>query len=241
MKNRRMRMFAGPNGSGKSTINFKIRKEYDAGIYVNADDIEKAIFSDHGIQLNDFGISEISESEFLDYCNSHSLIEKAKERGFTIGFSFSDKNTIHPTGKINSYQAALVADFIRSKLIDKGVKFSFETVMSDQSKIDILKKTRENGYKNYLYYICTEDSRINCDRVNQRVEKGGHPVPESLIISRYERSLSHLRSAVSQTYRSFIYDNSGKEAELILEVFEGKTVTPYSDRIPNWVQKHLLR
>ncbi len=38
----RMRMFAGPNGSGKSTINAVIRPEL-LGVYINPDDIEKAI------------------------------------------------------------------------------------------------------------------------------------------------------------------------------------------------------
>ncbi len=38
----RLRMFAGPNGSGKSTIKDMLPPER-LGVYVNADDIEKAI------------------------------------------------------------------------------------------------------------------------------------------------------------------------------------------------------
>lgn len=39
---KRVRMFAGPNGSGKSTIKASIRFDF-FGIYINPDDIEKAI------------------------------------------------------------------------------------------------------------------------------------------------------------------------------------------------------
>ena len=38
----RLRMFAGPNGSGKSTINEVLPPQL-LGIYVNADEMEKAI------------------------------------------------------------------------------------------------------------------------------------------------------------------------------------------------------
>ena len=43
MQNKRLRMFAGPNGSGKSTVFNEIKEQYDfdLGIYLNADEIEK--------------------------------------------------------------------------------------------------------------------------------------------------------------------------------------------------------
>jgi predicted ABC-type ATPase len=43
MKPPRLRIFAGPNGSGKSTLFDAFTKNYQAGIFVNADLIEQEL------------------------------------------------------------------------------------------------------------------------------------------------------------------------------------------------------
>jgi len=70
---------------------------------------------------------------------------------------------------------------------------------------------------------------------------GGHPVSRKKIKSRYYNSLDNLKDAVRYTYRTFIFDNSGSNPRLILEVFEGEDVTFYDDEIPHWVDKYLLK
>lgn len=37
---KKFRMFAGPNGSGKSTLIQEVKKNYNVGIFINADEIE---------------------------------------------------------------------------------------------------------------------------------------------------------------------------------------------------------
>lgn len=54
----RMRVFAGPNGSGKSTIIKEIQKKVRTGIYINADDIEKACKDKKFINLGDYGLEK---------------------------------------------------------------------------------------------------------------------------------------------------------------------------------------
>lgn len=39
---------------------------------------------------------------------------------------------------MNSYIASDIAEFIRQELLTEGLSFSFETVMSDLSKVDFL-------------------------------------------------------------------------------------------------------
>ena len=112
--------------------------------------------------------------------------------------------------------------------------------MSHISKVDFLKETQERGYKNYLYYISTESPLINIERVKQRVGLGGHFVPESKIKSRYFNSLKLLKKAVKYTYRTFVFDNSEKEAKFILEIYKGEEVFYKYSEIPKWVDDYLL-
>lgn len=48
----RLRMFAGPNGSGKSTLKDILPPQW-LGVYVNADEIEKAIRTNANLNLTD--------------------------------------------------------------------------------------------------------------------------------------------------------------------------------------------
>jgi predicted ABC-type ATPase len=73
--------------------------------------------------------------------------------------------------------AQMLAYFLREELLKQNLKFSFETVFSHRSKLDIMKRAAENGYKVYLYFVSTESPDINIYRVSLRKEKGGHDVP----------------------------------------------------------------
>ncbi len=72
------------------------------------------------------------------------------------------------------------------------------------------------------------------------MKKGGHPVPESKITSRYFRSLGLLSDAIQETYRSYIFDNSGDKHQLIMEIFQGKEIILHSTEIPNWAQIYII-
>lgn len=112
--------------------------------------------------------------------------------------------------------------------------------MSHPSKLDDFRSATESGFKCYLYFICTSSPIINIERVNLRVKKGGHPVPEDKIEERYYRSLELLKGEAKLSYRSFIWDNSGKQKQLIAEVEEGHKVTLHNNVVPAWVDKYLL-
>jgi predicted ABC-type ATPase len=137
-----------------------------------------------------------------------------------------------------SYHASIVADFIRRKLLEQSVSFSFETVMSHHSKVDFLREAQLKGYRTYLYYVATIDPSINVSRVKLRVRQGGHDVPETKIRSRYVNSLSLLMDAIEVSNRAYIFDNSvdGQESIWLAEVTDGTDITLKSTTIPAWFQ-----
>ncbi len=241
LKSRRLRVFGGPNGSGKSTILNQIDAKYNIGHYVNADEIEKQLKSTQSISLSDYGISNFDIKKFKNLRASHSIIKKAERDGYSVDLYFDKGFIINPDKNSHSYEAAFIADILRTEILKSGKKFAFETVMSHKSKVQFLKKTLKSGYKNYLYYISTESPVINIERVKQRVKLGGHPVSVAKIKSRYFNSLKNLKSAVEQTYRTFVFDNSGEKPILILEVYQGEDVTYYHSEIPHWVDNYLLQ
>lgn len=66
--------------------------------------------------------------------------------------------------------------------------------------------------------------------------EGGHDVPISKIISRYEKSIVNCCIASMIADRTYIYDNSveNTDAKLLFRLTEGKTCKQYVDNIPKW-------
>jgi predicted ABC-type ATPase len=79
-------------------------------------------------------------------------------------------------------QAQIIADQRRDACIDSKRSFSFETVMSHPSKIDILARARAAGFLTQLFFVAIGDPRTNVERVRLRVAQGGHDVPEEKIV-----------------------------------------------------------
>ena len=143
--------------------------------------------------------------------------------------------------KVDSYLAADLAEFIRQQLLMADISFTYETVMSHQSKIDFLKEAQENGYRVYLYFIATEYPEINISRVNIRVAQKGHFVSPETITDRYYKSLNQLKSAIKLSNRAYLWDNSSSAAILFAEITDGNEVAIIDpDKVPNWFLKHVV-
>src|SRR5665213_3650761 len=166
-ENKRMRIFAGPNGSGKSTLFSEFKKNYDPGYFVNADEIEKLLNSSGLIDLNTFGIEANSKGlkTFSNTKEAKTLMAKAKEEGHVIDIEVNENYIVDKAKDTHSYEASFAASFIRTLLYKNSKSFSFETVMSHPSKLDEIKKAKKAGYKIYLYFVCTDNSQININRV----------------------------------------------------------------------------
>lgn len=114
--------------------------------------------------------------------------------------------------------------------------------MSHISKVELLNYAKLKGFRTYLYYIATDDPEINISRVKNRVNLGGHNVPENLIIDRYHRSLDLLINALKATDRAYLFDNSTHLSNhvFIAEITNGQELEIKTDYVPSWVQKFVL-
>ena len=239
----KLRIFAGPNGSGKTTLFDSIKSEYfSTKLFVNADFLEEA-FKKYGfINLSDFNIF-VAHDIFEDFCIKSGLFKKA---GFdTISWGLAVKENVivkqeqAKTLLYNSYHFAIVADFIRQELIRNKISFSFETVFSHPSKLELIDLAHQNGYKVYLYFIGTETPIMNLERVKDRVIKGGHPVEEEKIQVRYFLTMDLLIEMIKRSDETYLWDNSGIKHQYIGNIKKGIMEFEQSS-IPNWIDTFIL-
>lgn len=237
----RIRVFAGPNGSGKSTLFSKIQNKFNTGAFINADLLEQQIIRSGLIDLNDYGIKATIEDfeNFKKNPSAQSLLKKAASENLEIDLTLSENYLVDKTKESHSYESAFAAQFIRNQLLIKDRTFSYETVMSHPSKIEELQMAKDLGFKTYLYFVCTENPLVNIDRVENRIEKGGHAVNEDRIKSRYTKSLEQLLPALKIAYRSYLFDNSGRKMELIAEAYN-QNLKFSTENIPNWVYEYVI-
>jgi len=238
MKTPRLRIFAGPNGSGKSTLKSVINDEL-LGVYINPDEIEQYIKDNGFLDISRFKVTALKD-EILDFFIKHPLVKKANLDLEAQKLSFDEYKLDFSNITINSYFASVCADFIRQKLIELKVSFTFETVMSSSDKVELLKKAQEKGYRTYLYFIATQDPIINISRVKNRVRNGGHDVPEEKIISRYYRSMELLSEAIKYSNRAYIFDNSTLDRVWLAQINDGVEIEFKSEDIPTWMRYYLI-
>lgn len=251
VKTPRIRMFAGPNGSGKSTMISGLDSRLSK-LFLNADNLERdlktsPIFNPHVFD------ERIEIAKLVDYLVNatrtvkHDDGSESKIPLLSVA-PVANGNLIDLTGNsIDSYLAARILDFIRFELVSLKVSFTFETVMSHESKVKFLEDAQKQGYRTYLYFVTTEDPDINVDRVNQRVKNGGHPVEESKIRTRYFRTMEMLIDAIEVSDRAFLFDNSSNAADqpasYICEVTNGDTLTinpDFKGEFPIWFENYVL-
>lgn len=140
---------------------------------------------------------------------------------------------------IDAYKAASLADTQRNELLGHRTPFAFETVLSHPSKLAVLTKAHQAGYDITLIYVGTEDPQVNLQRIQSRVQAGGHDVPEAKTIARWHRSMELLAPAVQRADASLIYDNSAKQPFVAAQL-EGVRLVARAQQMPAWVEKSLL-
>ena len=236
-KTKRLRVFAGPNGSGKSTLFQVIKEKFNTGPFVNSDIIESYISQTGFINLSEYGLhlTQADLDHFFQQPASVTLLEKAQALGHSINIAVKENVIVDKSRDSHSYEASLITSFIRFHLMRKGISYSFESVMSHFSKLDEIALASGIGYKSYLYFVCLDDPLLNVSRVSNRVEKGGHAVPEEKIVQRYSRVLDLLLPAINLCDKSFLFGNSSAEGMTLIAKIDKRqlTILVDQDKIPN--------
>lgn len=111
----------------------------------------------------------------------------------------------------DNLEAAKIAEQRREELVAKSQDFAFETVLSTDRNLNLLRKAKEAGFFVRCYYVLTADPQINVARVASRVDAGGHDVPTEKIISRYYKHflwcVNWFRYAMCVIYMTIHYLN----------------------------------
>ena len=125
----------------------------------------------------------------------------------TVG-AYINADDIKRTTLCSDLEAAVKAEELREMMLSEKKDFTFETVLSTERNLLLLRKAKEQGYFVRGIYVLTADADINVARVNVREALGGHGVPEDKIRIRYDRALGLVPQLVEVCDILHIYDNT---------------------------------
>ena len=125
----------------------------------------------------------------------------------TVG-EYINADDIKRTTLCTDIEAAQKAEELREKMILEKKDFTFETVLSTDRNLLLLKKAKEQGYFVRCIYVLTANADINVARVSARQAIGGHGVPEDKIRSRYSKALALIPQLVEVCDILHVYDNT---------------------------------
>lgn len=141
-----------------------------------------------------------------------------------------------PKSKTDAIAATGEATKIVRAQLKTRISFGLETVLSDRKgiKLGLLQEARSAGYSAGVIFIGVEDPQLSIARVMDRVEAGGHDVPDELILDRFPRSFENLRKAIPLADFVLLVDNSGESRHRVFGRVTREHVVHLWDTVPGW-------
>ena len=116
-------------------------------------------------------------------------------------------------------------------LLDQGTDFSIETTLATRSLVSIIKDARSRGYSVALLYLWVQSPEIAIQRVRDRVNHGGHNIPEDVLRRRYQMGIRYLfNTYIPLCDRWVMVDNTKSPFSVIAEGSSGRLVIKDEDK-----------
>lgn len=132
------------------------------------------------------------------------------------------------------------AETLRAALVEAGVSFCTETVFSDpaRAKLSFVEGARARGFAVILIFIGLASPALSVARVKQRVQQGGHDIPDEKLHARFPRTLANLAAAVAIVDEAFLFDNSFYDTPYrIVAVYEHGRLVNRHPPLPTWTRR----
>ena len=132
------------------------------------------------------------------------------------------------------------------RAIAEHLDFAFETTLGGNTITKLLAQAAQQGIEIYVWYVGLSTPELHIRRVQARVLRGGHDIPEADIRRRFEHSRSNLIALLPSLTALRVFDNSADADPaaghtpspiLVLHMEKGKILNPRDlPRTPNWAK-----
>ena len=124
--------------------------------------------------------------------------------------------------------------FVEQHIADR-TSFAVETTLRSDAAIRQAEAANAAGFSTFLFFLGTEDVRLNIDRIATRGQMGGHSSPEADIRAIFAASMANLPRAVAVFSHVDCFDTSRRSADPVrVLAFDRGRVVYRADPLPAW-------
>lgn len=145
---------------------------------------------------------------------------------FEIVGEYTNADDVVSSTGMGNEEAAKFVDKKRYDSIKEKSDLTFETVLSSKYKMDILRKSKSEGYFIKCIFVLTADPELNVARVESRVMQGGHDVDREKVKTRFYKSLANIKELMSLCDILHVYDNTDAPYRIIRKHKDNITIFP---------------
>ena len=103
-------------------------------------------------------------------------------------------------------------------LLDRRSDFAIETTLATRSLLQIVRQAQRLGYETTVLYFWLNSPELAIERVRDRVESGGHNIPDAVVRRRYVMGLQYLFDVyIPVIDRWILADNSKPPFSVVAE------------------------
>ena len=118
------------------------------------------------------------------------------------------------------------------ELLSRDETFSIETTLAAKSYLNLVHRARSKGYRVNIVFFWLRTPELAILRVAERVQLGGHNIPEDIIRRRYVAGITNLfRLFMSEVDYWSIYDNSEQPRIKIASGSKGKEIEVFNKEL----------
>lgn len=141
-----------------------------------------------------------------------------------------DKLNVIYGGPIEGGKAAvrIIEDCLRD-----SISFTQETTLSGRKTADTAKRAQAAGYHVRLYYVGLNTAEESLKRIRNRVQKGGHDIPEGDVLRRFSRRYADIAAVLPYCHEAVFYDN--ENGFKVAATYQNGELTRADDNVPPWI------
>ena len=106
---------------------------------------------------------------------------------------------------------------------NRGIDFGFETTLAGKTYLKLLNELKQKGYSIHLFFLWIKSVKLALERIELRVQQGGHSIPEATVRRRFRRGILNFFHEYQPIVDSWvIFDNSEEIPKMIAFKESGK-------------------
>jgi predicted ABC-type ATPase len=106
---------------------------------------------------------------------------------------------------------------------NRGIDFGFETTLAGKTYLKLLNELKQKGYSIHLFFLWIKSVKLALERIELRVQQGGHSIPEATVRRRFRRGILNFFHEYQPVVDSWvIFDNSEDIPKMIAFKESGK-------------------